>query len=124
MTCCQSISSSGQEVWYSDDGRAGYRIEVLDSHGGVISSAADLCRFMAAYWIGGERRRQKTGGEYMFFGSLPSTTAMARQRGDGVDIAVLFNGRRARFKKDYERLEALMDRAADSIKKWPGREAE
>jgi hypothetical protein len=80
-----------REVWYpAADGA--FSVEMMDAHGGLASTAADLSRFLHAYWISGEPRRPGQRASYIFFGSLPGTTAMAMQRPSGVDIAALFNG--------------------------------
>ncbi|MBE3099560.1 MAG: beta-lactamase family protein [Planctomycetes bacterium] len=80
-----------REVWYPvrDDE---FSVEVMDAHGGLALTAADLCRFMHAYWISGEPRCEGQRQNWVLFGSLPGTTAMAMQRPGGVDIAALFNG--------------------------------
>jgi CubicO group peptidase (beta-lactamase class C family) len=81
-----------REVWYPAADQA-FSVEVMDAHGGWIASAPALCRFMDAYWISGEPR-DKGSQNWTFFGSLPGTSAMARQRPDGFNIAVLLNNRR------------------------------
>jgi N-acyl-D-amino-acid deacylase len=80
-----------REVWYPPQADT-FSAEVMDAHGGLASTAADLCRFMHAYWISGEPRKEGQRQEWIFFGSMPGTTAMAMQRPSGVDIAALFNG--------------------------------
>jgi N-acyl-D-amino-acid deacylase len=102
-----------REVWYpvADDA---FPIEVLDAHGGWVASAPALCRFLDAYWLDGEPRGPGDGGSWTFFGSLPGTTAMARQRPDGINIAVLVNGRRDdSVDSDCKLLLRLVDRAVD-----------
>lgn len=70
-------------------------VERMDAHGGLIADAADLCRFMAGYWISGEPRPSDAVGEhgrsYAFFGGMPGTMSLIRQRPDGIDYAVLLN---------------------------------
>lgn len=82
------------EVWY-DFARENehFRIELMDAHGGIISTAADLCRFMDHYWLDGRKRPPRRKGRFVFFGSLPGTTALAVQRPDGINYAVLLNKR-------------------------------
>ena len=59
--------------------------------GEVSASAPAMCQFLERYWINGEPR----GGTatYVFFGSLPGTTAVMAQRPDNINIAAVFNGR-------------------------------
>jgi CubicO group peptidase (beta-lactamase class C family) len=106
-----------REVWYpvADDE---FRVEVMDAHGGLATSVASLCRFMQSYWIGGDPRGPMPQQfHYNFFGSLPGTTALIKQREDGIHYAVLLNNRRnAQFQQDNERLEKSLDAAIDAIK--------
>jgi type III secretory pathway lipoprotein EscJ len=47
---------------------------------------------------------------------MPGTTAMARQRKDGLNIAVLINNRRdANFNEDLKTLKASVDNAVDNL---------
>ncbi|HEY3320341.1 MAG TPA: serine hydrolase domain-containing protein [Planctomycetota bacterium] len=106
-----------REVWYpcKDDE---FSIEVMDAHGGWTCSAADLCRFMDAYWINGEPRKKGQKANWIFFGSLPGTTSMAMQRGDGVNVAVLVNNR-AGGDKLLGKIRQLTEDAAKQMNPWP-----
>ncbi len=93
-----------------------YWIEVMDAHGGLVASAPALCQFLDGYWINGDRRPIGQRGNATFFGSLPGTTSMVRQRNDGINVAVLFNGRRNQtFREDNARLKRSIDAALDAI---------
>ncbi|MGA2500685.1 MAG: serine hydrolase domain-containing protein [Tepidisphaeraceae bacterium] len=96
-----------------------FLIEVMDAHGGLVASAPALCEFLQHYWISGLPRKPGAKGyTYTFFGSLPGTTSMVRQRPDGVNCAVLFNGRRDRsIDEDTKALLTEMDAAIDAIMK-------
>jgi len=104
-----------REVWYPVAEDA-FSLEVMDAHGGLIASAPALCRFLDAYWISGDRRPVGQQADWIFFGSLPGTTAMVRQRPDGLNIAVLLNGRRDRhFNEDNDVLKKTIDAAIDKV---------
>ena len=107
-----------QEVSYPIRADA-FLIEVMDAHGGIVASAPALCHFMQHYWISGAPRKPGTKGyTYTFFGSLPGTTSMVRQRSDGLNCAVLFNGRRDRsIDEDTKALQTEIDAAIDAIVK-------
>lgn len=102
-----------REVWYPV-GENAYPLDVMDAHGGLIASAPALCQFLGAYWMSGDPREKGQWGDYTFFGSLPGTTSMVRQRKDGLNAAVLFNNRRTRsFKEDNDVLKKGIDTALD-----------
>lgn len=104
-----------REVWYPV-GEDAFSIEVMDAHGGLIASAPALCQFLQAYWISGEPRLSGQRENWTFFGSLSGTTSMARQREDGVNVVVLFNGRREKDSKDdHDNLQKSIDQAIDKI---------
>ena len=108
----RAADRDGREVWYPvSDGE--FSTEVMDAHGGLASTAGDLCRFMHAYWISGQPRAAGQKQNWLFFGSLPGTSAMAMQRPSGVDIAVLFSGPDG---KNKERLTCL-DKLRDAMSK-------
>jgi N-acyl-D-amino-acid deacylase len=111
-----SVFDSKKEV-PAPDGT--FYLEAMDSHGGLIASAPDLVRFGAAYWISGEPRKPKDRAEYTFFGSLPGTHSMLWQRADGIVIAALFNQRTDPSRRDYDKIQEMMTKAADGVKKWP-----
>lgn len=104
-----------REVWYPAEANE-IDIELLDSVGGLIASAPALCKFMDAYWIGGDQRVAGSFGEWIAFGSLPGTTSMAHQRRDGYNVAVIMNGRRNNsFVKDNETLKKSLEEALKGV---------
>jgi hypothetical protein len=90
----------------------GFYLEAMDSHGALISSAADLCRFMDAYWISGFPRKG-TGQSWVHFGSLPGTFSMAAQYANGVNVACLVNQRTDPSGLNYEKIKDMMEEAAN-----------
>jgi hypothetical protein len=46
---------------------------------------------------------------------------MALQRPDGINIAVLFNQTRDASGLKYDAIEQVMNKAAASVKRWPGK---
>jgi type III secretory pathway lipoprotein EscJ len=71
---------------------------------------------MSHYVLNGETRQPGGTIDSTFFGSMPGTTAMARQRKDGLNIAVLINNRRdANFNEDLKTLKAAVDNAVDNL---------
>ena len=101
-----------REVWYPV-GENDFPLDIMDAHGGMIASAPAVCKFMDVYFLDGQPR---TPGEwdYTFFGSLPGTTALARERTDGWNVAVLLNARRNdKYKDDNDSLKKAVDAAME-----------
>ncbi|TWT62262.1 serine hydrolase domain-containing protein [Rubinisphaera italica] len=93
------------------------RVEVMDSHGGLIASAPALCKYMEQYWLDGKLRNPQRY-YWTYFGSLPGTTAMALQRIDGFNVVVLCNGRRDEsYNEDNQFLNSSIESAVDEIAK-------
>jgi CubicO group peptidase (beta-lactamase class C family) len=93
-----------REVLYSPAAEQ-IEIEALDAPGGLVASAPALGQFLTHFWIDGTSRKQKDEPQdWVFFGSLPGTTALVRQSA-GWDVAILFNGRRdEHFLNDHQTL--------------------
>jgi CubicO group peptidase (beta-lactamase class C family) len=104
-----------REVWYPVKDVV---VEITDSYGGLVASAPSLCKFLDAYWATGDPRQ--SGGEdlqFAYSGNFEGTTALIRQREDGYNIAVLFNGRRAAShqEEDDRALLSAVDQAVDKV---------
>lgn len=122
-----------REPWYSDPASGAsvfdphqsvpfadgvFDLEAMDSHGGLICTARAYSRFLMAYWIDGTRRVGQ-GQDWTFFGSLPGTFTLGRQRPDGVNIVAFFNQRTDASGKLYDDIRPLLDTVADTIETWP-----
>ncbi len=104
-----------REVWYPVK-EHDFWLDWMDSHGGYIASAPALCQFLQHYWISGMPRQRTEWGDWTFFGSLPGTSAMARQRRDGYNVAVLLNNRRgATYVKDLQALKQAVDEVFEQL---------
>lgn len=109
-----------REVSYPAAGEA-VPLDVMDAHGGLVASAPAVCRFLDAYWLNGDPRPRGGRANWTFMGSLPGTTALARQREDGIDVAVLLAGRRDHhFREDDRRLQEAIDGAIGRCLIAPG----
>ena len=94
----------------------GFHLESMASLGGQIASASAVTRFLDRYWISGEPRT--VGSEsHTFYGSLPGTRTMARQRTDGFNVVVLLNQRTDASGNTYDAnvLRQRVDTALNSI---------
>ncbi len=66
--------------------------------------------------VDGRPRKAGESASYTFFGSLPGTWVMVKQREDGVNLAVLFNQREDPSGLSYYDIEGMLDQAADRRK--------
>lgn len=110
-----SVFDSSQTVMFPD---GGFYAEGMEAHGGLTASASAIAKFLEGYWISGEPR-SGDGQDWTFYGSLPGTWTMARQRTDGVNIVALFNQRTEPPSTSDEQIRTLLDNAVDSITTWP-----
>jgi len=109
------------EIWYhyhpeyrSEPGTMPLRMDFKYGSGSLACNAADLCRFLEAFWISGDPR-EGNGRRYNFYGSMPGTTTVSGQRSDGVSFAVLCN-RRDRSPSDWNKeLKEAVDAALDGV---------
>jgi CubicO group peptidase (beta-lactamase class C family) len=104
-----------REVWYAVK-EHDFLLDWMDSHGGYIASAPALCQFLQHYWLSGTPRNKQDWGDWAFFGSLPGTTAMVRQRRDGYNVAILLNNRRgATYAEDLKTFKKSVDEIFDQL---------
>jgi CubicO group peptidase (beta-lactamase class C family) len=90
-------------------------VEVMDSFGGLVASAPALCKFFDHYWANGQPRQPGEDKQWFFFGSIPGTTAIIRQRPDGYNIAIICSVRKKEplTEKDEGTLRGQIDEAID-----------
>jgi CubicO group peptidase (beta-lactamase class C family) len=104
---------AAREVEYPENASR-FNTETGDSAGGLIASAPALVRFLEHYWLSGAPRRPGERGSWVVFGSLPGTSAIARQLPSGVNYAVLMNARReASHHADQRQLARALDAALE-----------
>ena len=68
------------------------RVWNVNAGGPVYASAPYLTDFMREYWMSGQPRTGN-GQVWVSYGSLNGSTALMLWRGDGLNVAALFNGR-------------------------------
>ncbi|MBD3236099.1 MAG: DUF3541 domain-containing protein [Candidatus Eisenbacteria bacterium] len=130
-----------REPWYESRGRCasvfvpdtrvpcaygGWCLEEHVSSGRLVASPRAVLKFLESYYVIGSRiglpRRGDDSGRWSLShtGGFPGTSALARQRGDGINFAVLFN-KQAPEPGDYalairELLDRVIERELDG---WP-----
>ncbi|MEE3329405.1 MAG: serine hydrolase domain-containing protein [Myxococcota bacterium] len=104
----------------------GWDHEARVSQGRVISATRPLLHFLETYYIYGSNiGAERTGTESTTWksshtGSLRGTTALARQRGDGVNYVVLFNERQTSGSSYSSQIRTILDGVIDTeIAEWP-----
>lgn len=111
----RSIYDSLIQVPYPD---GAFHIEIMEAHGGLIVSPQAYMKFLENYWISGQPRDKTSNGQnWIFFGSLPGTYTLGRQRSDGFNIVVFLNQRLDAKYNDYSNIRTLLDKVAESILK-------
>jgi CubicO group peptidase (beta-lactamase class C family) len=90
-------------------------VELMDSFGGLVATAPALCKFFDHYWANGQPRQLGQDKQWFFFGSIPGTTAIIRQRPDGYNIAIICSVRKKEplTEKDEGTLRGQIDEAID-----------
>ncbi|MDY7108942.1 MAG: serine hydrolase domain-containing protein, partial [Planctomycetota bacterium] len=119
----ESVLQPGVEV---ERAYGGWTLENHFSVGALIASPSALLRFMEAHYviglrIGLPREEGDSGGWTLSHtGGFAGTSSLARQRGDGIHYAVIFN-KYAPAPGDYAvGVRTLLDRViADHVRAWP-----
>lgn len=106
----------------------GFNLENMDSHGGWIATAPELCRVAASYEViraadptdvtaaSGE----KQASEWSYYGSLPGTTSVAFHGESGLSFVALINQRDDGSGLEYnDSLFNTLTEAAHSVGSWP-----
>ena len=103
---------STQVCW--PDGR--FSIEAMDSHGGLLTSASSLAKFLDAYCIDGNPSPGPGKcGTYTFYGSLDGTLSLVVQRPDGINYVAILNNRWDKKNGDYDNVKDAIDAAIKSF---------
>lgn len=127
-------SKDPREIWYGVSGwdpdqfditnmtpvrpeNGGFYMEGHFATGSMVSNAADLSRFLRRWWLSGEPR-DSADYYYAFYGSLYGF-GMALQLPGNIDVVVLCNKRPVPWPDGTNALHLRMERAAQSIAKWP-----
>ncbi len=120
---CQNVFSPSESV---NCPYGGWDHEARVSQGRVISSTRPLLHFLETFYINGtDIGAPRTGEEATSWrrnhtGSLSGTSALARQRGDGVNYVVLFNERSSGGASYSSEIRTLLDDVIDTqIVEWP-----
>ncbi|MFC6955107.1 serine hydrolase domain-containing protein [Halorubellus litoreus] len=95
----------------------GYPIESVGGAGELVTNTRTLLSFSDDYTTRGEPRGDADPG-LTAFGSIPGAHSMLHQRGDGVDVAVLFNAR-GRTTGAYDDIKSTLNDAIGNVDDWP-----
>jgi len=118
---CDSVLQPGTRV---ECAYGGWDLEGHISSGGLIASTRALLGFIDSHSIIGPSIGLKLGGRrpgnWSLVGGFAGTSALARQRSDGINYVVIFN-RHATPPRDFASgIRELLDRVIDEdIKAWP-----
>ena len=87
----------------------GWDSESMDTHGGWAITARAYTDFLIRYWMSGEPRRRGERYSFVFYGSLPGTWSIARQRPDGISWTAIFNQRKDDSGLSYKEIFSEID---------------
>lgn len=108
-----SVFVPGTNVCWPD---GGWDIEHMDAHGGLLTSAETLAKFISNYCIGTGAQMSDSCGEWAFYGELDGTLAMVVQRQDGFNWVVILNQREDPVNGLYEDIRTVIDKLVKSAK--------
>lgn len=103
----------------------GWNHEARTGSGRLVASAAALVRFASHYQVNGTNiggPRPTLGIIHLSHnGSLSGTNALLHQRGDGIDVAFVFNQRRQSAPSHVDAVRAVIDAVFDDglVTRWP-----
>jgi N-acyl-D-amino-acid deacylase len=117
---CESVFQPGTEV---DCAYGGWDLEAHLSTGRLIASTKALLKLLDAYSIAGTpmglELKGSRPGNLSHTGGFPGTSALARQRRDGIHYVVIFNRRAAPPASYALGIRELLDRVIDTeIESW------
>lgn len=107
-----SVYNPGTSVCWPD---GGWNIEHMDAHGGILTSAETLGKFISNYCIGSGRTLSSSCGNWAFYGELDGTLAMIIQRSDNIKWVVILNQREDSTNGLYEDIRDVIDGLVTNI---------
>lgn len=110
----ENVFKPGTSVCWPD---GGWSIEGMDAHGGLVTSASTLIRFLDVYCVDGQPSHGPGScGSGAFFGSLDGTLSLVVQMGNGVNYVVILNSRWDSKNGEYYNVKDVMDAAIRAIR--------
>ena len=137
------VNQDAREPWYNHNGFADDNVfypvyhpheivpepygswdhEARIGQGGVVANPIAILRFLDTYQVNGDDiggpRPAPGSWNWNHTGSLPGTSTLARQRGDGINYVVMFN-KRATYGSSYSsEIRTILDDLLSGIRDWP-----
>jgi CubicO group peptidase (beta-lactamase class C family) len=107
-----SVFVPGTNVCWPD---GGWNIDHMDAHGGILTSAETLGKFISNYCIGTGFPKTDSCGEWAFYGELDGTLAMVIQRSDNLSWVVILNQRQDASHGLHEDIRDVIDALMPSV---------
>lgn len=102
-----SVFNPGTTVCWPD---GGWNIDHMDAHGGILTNAETLAKFISTYCIGTGFPKTDSCGEWAFYGSLDGTLSMVIQRSDDLNWVVILNQRENQSYGSHEDIRDMIDK--------------
>lgn len=101
-----SVFNPGMSVCWPD---GGWNIEHMDAHGGILTNAETLAKFISNYCISDGLPKKDSCDQWAFYGSLDGTLAMVIQRSDNLNWVVILNQRENQNYGSHEDIRGKID---------------
>lgn len=101
-----SVFNPGTSVCWPD---GGWNIEHMDAHGGILTNAETLAKFISNYCISDGLPKKGPCDMWAFYGSLDGTLAMVIQRSDNLNWVVILNQRENPAYGSHEDIRGKID---------------
>jgi len=107
-----SVFNPGTSVCWPD---GGWNIDHMDAHGGILTNAETLAKFISNYCIGTGMAKTDSCGEWAFYGSLDGTLSMVIQRSDNLNWVVILNQRENSAYGSHEDIREMIDKLVPRV---------
>ena len=101
-----SVFNPGTSVCWPD---GGWNIDHMDAHGGILTNAETLAKFISNYCIGTGMTKTDSCGTWWFYGELDGTLSLVTQREDNLNYVIIFNQREDPTNGLYEDIRDVID---------------
>lgn len=108
----QSVFNPNTSACWPD---GGWNIDHMDAHGGILTNAETLAKFISTYCIGTGLPKTDSCGTWWFYGELDGTLSLVMQRGDNLNYVVILNQRENPGYGSHEDIREMIDKIVPRV---------